>query len=664
MHGNTIQFNAVNVSCLSGVQLSVSHRAQPSACSGAGFDGSDNLNFEVRLDGGAWTTIQTMATTGDYLWSYATNPAGIPATVPNPWIYAVPANTNTFEFRVRSTVNRSDEVFYIDDVTLTTTSTAYSFPGTAGLWNGVADDNWFNACNWDDRLVPTAATNVTFPTGSFNDIVIQPGQNCQCNNITCTGGVGRRINATGSPTKMLTVFGNLTNSTTAGSTVLNFSDGTPGTPDGVINLSGNWTNNSSSGDFVEGESTVNFVGSANQTISMPTIQLTEDFGNLTVNKPSGDLVLAKSVQVSSILTLNNGKVTTGANAMAVTNPLPAAVAAYSTASYINGNLARLILTGPGTRIYDYPLGTAANYELASLELINPSGFTTIGGFFNPAIGGLAPAITETGSLYDDILNAGVWTLAPNAPYSGTFNLTLVERGYTNGGALRYIDVNRTNAAGVWNNPGSHMSFSEIGSVVTCVRNGLTTFNDLAIALSNTVITPLDDLGMSAEPQGDGNVAIEWNWTDRLVQGKFDLERVHDGHLQGLGEWQIGNDLSIAAQDLDAPSGLLRYSLYHTDLDGSRTLAASDEVLNARSGSMAPALWPNPNQGSVQLQLDSQADWRLELIRIDGSAISKWSGASASVQHDFEAAVHALPAGVYILKCARQGESYHLKMVKQ
>lgn len=660
MHGNTIQFDAINTSCLSGLVLTVYHRSH-TFCSGNGFDATDNLNFEVRLNGGAWTTVQTMATTGDYAWNYGTNPAGIPATVPNPWVYNVPGGTNSFEFRVRATVNRSDEVFYLDDVSLTTTTTGYNFPGTPGLWNGLSDDNWFNPCNWDNRTVPTALTNVTFPTTSSNDIVIQAGQNCLCNNLTCTGGAGRRINATGNPTKVLTVNGNLTNSTTAGSTVLNFSDGLFGTPDGVINLSGNWTNSSSAGDFVEGESTVNFVGTGNQTITLGTAQPTEDFFNLTVNKAGGDLILAKSSQVQGVLTLQNGKVTTGANAVIVSNPLPISVTGHSTASYVNGNLVRAIQTGAGVRVYDYPLGTAANYELASLSLTNPTGFTAIGGFFNPIIGGTPPNISEGGFLYDDILNAGVWTLSPDAPFIGTYDITLVERGYTNGGALSYINVKRPDALSIWTNPGTHVSFSEVAGVVTCTRTGLTAFSDFAIALSNIPLAA-NDIAMNATLLDGARASIDWTWMDASLGGAFTLVRTHAGQPLEIGTWEVGSQLSRSAEDQDLPEGLIRYELHHLDRNGMESIVATDELWNGGSD-QTPRLWPNPNHGFAHLQLSGKQPWSVALIRIDGAVVAEWSGDAATVAAAFEQAVGSVAAGVYVLDCRQDGRAYHLKMVK-
>jgi hypothetical protein len=662
MHGNTIQFDPINVACLDNVQLTVHHRSH-TFCSGNGWDAADSLKFEVQINGGAWTTIASMITLGDFAWTYATNPVGIPATMPNPWVYAVPPGTNSFAFRVRARVNRSDEVFYLDDISLTTTTLGYNFPGTAGLWNGLVDDNWFNPCNWDDRQVPTAATNVTFPTGSNNDIVIQAGQNCQCNNIVCSGGAGHMIKAEGNPSKMLTVFGNLTNSTTAGSTVLDFSDGTLGTADGTLNLHGDWTNNSSSGDFVEGESSVNFLGSGNQTITLATIEPTESFFNLTVNKSGGDVVLAKSIQVAGILNLTNGKLTTAANATIVANPMPTAVINHSIASYVNGNLVRAIQTGPGIRSYDYPLGTAAFYELATLAFTNPSGFTAIGGFFSPLIGGVAPSIVEAGDLYDEILNAGVWTLAPDLPFVGTYDITLHERGYTNGGATKYINVKRPDALGIWTNPGAHVSFSEIGGVVTCTRTGLSAFSDFAIAIFN-VITPVGDVNMQATPNAEAVVDIDWTWGEQLVNGQFELIRVVDRSAMSLGEWELGTQSAQSTQDHNVPVGLIRYELYHTDVNGNRSLVATDEVWNAANGDLQPRLWPNPNDGEVHLQLADSDNWHLQLIRIDGTLVAEWYGEALVVQQEFEAAILDLAAGVYIAKCINSGNAYHLRMVKR
>ena len=44
---------------------------------------------------------------------------------------------------------------------------------TAGLWTGATSSDWFDATNWDDGAVPTGVTDVTIPTGTLNDPVIE-----------------------------------------------------------------------------------------------------------------------------------------------------------------------------------------------------------------------------------------------------------------------------------------------------------------------------------------------------------------------------------------------------------------------------------------------------------------------------------------------------------
>jgi hypothetical protein len=661
MHGNTIQFNPVNVSCLSGVQLSVYHRSH-TICSGTGFDASDNLNFEVRLNGGAWTTIQTMATTGDYSWTYATNPAGIPATVPNPWVYNVPPGTNSFEFRVRATVNRSDEVFYLDDVRLTTTTSGYTLPGAAGLWNGIQDENWFNACNWDDRVVPTAATDVIFPASTANnDIVIQAGQNCQCNNLTFTG-TGAKFKGENGPTKVLTCFGNININTSPTSDVFDFSDGSNGTPDGTINLYGNWNNNSDETDFKQGESTVNLLGTGNQTIALATGQPYEVFYNLVVNKPSGDVIISKNAEIEGVLTLTNGKVTTNANHIYTSSTATGAVAGHSIASYVNGNLRRQIQTGAGTRTYAFPLGTAADYELASLSLTNPSGVNFIDGFFNSTIGGTAPSITEAGYVYNTMLNAGVWTLAPSPSFTGTYSVSLSERGYTNGAAATYIDVKRPNVGGTWTNPGTHVSWSEVGGTVNCQRSGLTTFSDFGIALSNTPFA-INTLNFDALPQADGTVLLQWAWAEPL-NGRFELERVSGDDLIPVGQWPIESVFQQSTMDQQVPNGLVQYQLYHVDGNGERSLVATQEVLNAGEGSLMPKIWPNPSNGSAHLQLLDDGQWMLEMVKADGASVLNVTADAASVSSQFEVLSAGLKSGIYFLQLRNAGKSYNLRFVRR
>ncbi|MBL0020597.1 MAG: hypothetical protein IPP17_30235 [Bacteroidetes bacterium] len=76
-----------------------------------------------------------------------------------------------------------------------------------------------------------------------------------------------------------------------------------------------------------------------------------------------------------------------------------------------------------------------------------------------------------------------------------------------------------------------------------------------------------------------------------MNGQFDLLRSVDGNEYALGEWPTGSHLAQSTQDRNVPVGLIRYELYHTDVNGNRSRVATDEVWNAANGDLQPRLGP-------------------------------------------------------------------------
>jgi hypothetical protein len=123
MHGNTTLFATVCTTAMANPQLSFYHRNN--GCNGSGFDASETLIVQVSNNGGAFFTVGTLTGGGEFNWLYTTpSPGGLN----NPFVYNLPAGTNTFAFRLVCNTNRSDEVFHIDDVRLTTTTAGWPYP--------------------------------------------------------------------------------------------------------------------------------------------------------------------------------------------------------------------------------------------------------------------------------------------------------------------------------------------------------------------------------------------------------------------------------------------------------------------------------------------------------------------------------------------------------
>ncbi len=118
--------------------------------------------------------------------------------------------------------------------------TAYIHMGQPGLWTGTASPGWSTTTNWQNELVPDAATAVTVdPTAS--NWPVKTGNltvGTDCYNLVLTGGTE------------LTVTGDLTINT---GKILNTSGVT------TLKVGGNWTNN---GTFNAGTGTVEFNGTS------------------------------------------------------------------------------------------------------------------------------------------------------------------------------------------------------------------------------------------------------------------------------------------------------------------------------------------------------------------------------------------------------------------
>ena len=211
--------------------------------------------------------------------------------------------------------------------------------------------------------------------------------------------------------------------------------------------------------------------------------------DLTLNNSNG-LTIAANVAVSGILTFTAGKITTGSNELQVTNASTTSISGYSNAKYVIGNLRRTV-NASGT--YDFPLGTAAYYEILTLKLTSTSGFSSVLAGFTSA-DPLNPSyplsnITVSGVDMSDLLDYGYWSLAPNTPMTGgSFNVDVDEQGFTNS----IIDGNlfslltRLNSSSAWTSSGTHSDNTQSysGGIVAAARTTMNTFGDYAIGFGD------------------------------------------------------------------------------------------------------------------------------------------------------------------------------------
>ncbi len=231
--------------------------------------------------------------------------------------------------------------------------------GTCTFASTEPTNSWHVAANWGCGGVPTSTSPVVIPAATTTYILA---------NTAATAG-------------SVTITGTLK---PWGST---------------LSVNGNWTK---AGTFTAGTSTIDFTGTAAQTINSVTT-----FNNVTVTKASGTVTAAAAVTIDGTLaTAGGGTLDMQGNALSVA--LTTAIGALTTVTSTSGTLT---FTGAVTNVGN--IGTVSGSELFASTLDN-SGTLSLG----------AGTATSTGSLTNTgTINQESGKLALIADYSGagTFN---------------------------------------------------------------------------------------------------------------------------------------------------------------------------------------------------------------------------------------------------
>jgi len=667
LHGKIITFDPVNVACLADVKISAYHRSHI-FCSGNGFDSGEYLYFEVRLNGGSWIVVGTLATFGDMTWTYTNSPVGNGPTVPNPFVYNVPAGTNTVQFRVRGVLNRSDEVFYIDDVALTTSTTIYNFPATTGLWNGEVSSDWHNPCNWDSRVLPTATDNVYLPPTANNICEVLPGNTANCRDLW----IDMPKLAAESFTSTVNVAGNLIIGTNG---ELDMS--LAGAEGGTLNLEGNWINFRDETFFDEGRSNVVFNGSGNQNISVFSGSL-ESFYKLRVNKSSGLLTLNDDVWVdplnlggaSAMLTLSNGFTDLNAYELKVWNDNTAAVSRtggglISERTDNSSRLTRLTAANTGNFIFPFVRSDGSyipfifNQTSGSADVITASTYSTpsdnlpwpatpvsvnnLASFI-----GLAPDnrnatadrfwhIDVAGTSTADLTFSYAPAELPAAPYDNPLSL----------GAQRYDE-----SANAWlpYAPGQGANYFFVSVP------GMNAFGTWTLS-NNISPLPVELVFFDANMHRNGHVKLNWSTSSEINNDFFSLEKSKDGieffsfaTVQGAGTTSQPKDYEYF--DENPFKGITYYRLKQTDFDGRYSYSDPVAVQNTNPGKSATLIYPNPANDYFYLITDAAyADGEVVISDVQGRRVFSinLSGTSDETESITRINRPSIPDGIYFIR---------------
>lgn len=226
----------------------------------------------------------------------------------------------------------------------------------------------------------------------------------------------------------------------------------------------------------------NFTGTANQLVSgTGTINLYRS----TINKPSGYVVLQRSLEIKRVLTMTSGNIATNVNTLTLGESTSNVGTLSYTSGFVIGKMTRWFATGAtaGNSGF-FPLGTSANQSrFATINYANvtTSGRLTaevintdmgsIGTITIPAAGSCSAFDPKTGSSF-------YWKLTPAAIVGTTYTANFTEETATATPLCNLALLNRTSTA--WASTGTHSAATGTPTRYTVSRSGLTGYGDFGV----------------------------------------------------------------------------------------------------------------------------------------------------------------------------------------
>lgn len=439
-------------------------------------------------------------------------------------------------------------------------------------------------------------------------------------------------------------------------------------------IKGNWYNY---GTFTGNGRMVAFNGAAAQTLTGAT-----SFDYFQITNSAG-LTINNDITITAVGYLTTGIITTGTNKVITSSTSGGALSGQSSSSYILGNVQRAVAA---LNSYDFPMGDATHYQLATITLNTTSGMSYISGKFTtglPATGPSSSTCSINGTPITGMLSGGYWTLTPDAG-SANYDITLNGTGYsTTPSPYHFGVIKRHDATYAWtgtdlagtNGYHSNANSSISGGVISTKRTGVTTFSDYGIGTSSSYALPVTLIYFDAANK-DGNGLLTWATASETDNDHFDVERSTDGvTFEKIGQ-VAGHDNSTVTINYDftdpdlASHGVsvLYYRLKQVDVDGDfdNTNIVSVDVANVQQVFHVISTYPNPfaDHFSVSFFSPGVQTVKMSVYDVRGALVSEET-ISASEGMNVYSIPNAskLPAGFYTMNVNAGDKSYGLKMLK-
>jgi hypothetical protein len=434
----------------------------------------------------------------------------------------------------------------------------------------------------------------------------------------------------------------------------------------TINLAGNW-NDYGTGGYAEATSTVNFNGTAVQSIVSPA---GEDFTNLTVNNSGAGIQLNNNVTIASNFMMTQGNVNLNGNSLTLGLSIANSGTLVHTSGTITGTGSFIrwfkpVVIANGSVVGLFPMGTATNYR--PFYVSAPATAPTAGGSITVSY---IDATTNTSvpTYLDGATTIMVrkdlhWVLTTgNGLNGGTYNLDAQGTGFGLIGAVADLRLTLVNSGiGTPGVNGGNILNPQIN------RTGLTRANlsnSFYVASINATSSPLPItlISFTAVLFEEG-VKLSWSTAAEINNEFFTIQKSKDESgwedvLQVPGNGTTSNTQFYSAFDQQPLSGTSYYRLKQTDIDGKESYSPIVSIKRTVEISNM-SVYPNPASSQIVIRFRSFGNYQVVIDGISGQPVQN---AIAFTGSEMTMDVSPFKTGIYFVHILHEGHSETQKIM--
>jgi hypothetical protein len=389
-------------------------------------------------------------------------------------------------------------------------------------------------------------------------------------------------------------------------------------------------------------------GTANQTMSGAW-----SIPNLTINNTLNDadaITVSNNITISTLLTLTDGILGSGANTVTISNTATGGIAGGSTASFINGILARQTNT---TGLYDFPVGESTSYKRVGITPTATGGSTYQVEPFNAAYAD----ITSFGTGINNVSEIEYWDITrPTGTDNAQIRLYWTTRSASGIGSTvgDVADLRVSHyTGGQWEDQGNGANSGDVDNGYVESATAVTTFSPFTFgSASGDNPLPVELTYFKASMTTSKTASLLWETASELNNESFIIEKSANntdyyaiGEVTGNGTTNSKNSYQFEDFSFEMEA---YYRLKQIDYDGMYEY--SDIIfLNNPLEDFNFSVYPNPIRSNQDLKINFSNTENpivsVEIYDIFGRLILQSSTTDNSIQ---PIRLEGFQPGIYLL----------------